>query len=102
MIELIDINGKIWWVNPTAIAAVTACDEYGREMGFQRIETRTYIYMGQLKNVISMAEPPEDVLRMLRVFENAEVAPWHAVDMFANEASDADTVTMPPGGRRHQ
>ena len=102
MIELTDVDGKTWWVNPTAVAAVAACEQFGHEMGFQKIKTRTYIYMGQLKNVINMAEPPEEVVRMLGGFEKVKVAPWQAVDMFANESTDADTVTMPPGGRRHQ
>ena len=31
MIKLTDVKGKAWWINPSAVAAVTACDDYGKE-----------------------------------------------------------------------
>ncbi len=65
MIELTDINGKIWWINPAAVSAVTACNHFGEDLGLQKIKTRTYIYIGALENVIQMAEEPEEVLRKL-------------------------------------
>ena len=94
MIKLTDVKGKAWWINPSAIAAVTACDEYGYEIGFQRIETRTYIYMGGMEHVISMAEPPEEVLRMLRGFKKVELSSF--------PYADESTMAMPHGGRKHQ
>ena len=88
MIEFTDVNGKVWWVNPSAVSAVAACEEFGYEIGFQKIKTKTYIYIGALKHVIQMAEEPEEVLRKLQGNE-----PW---------SHDADTVTIPPAGRMHQ
>ena len=88
MIELTDINGKIWWVNPTAVSAVTACNSFGADLGFQTIKTRTYIYVGALENVIQMAEEPEEVVRKLQSRE-----PW---------SISTDTVATSSGGRIHQ